>query len=232
MLDILKNHFKPSGFGDYAELCRRFHNLILADCKDVTDYTAQFRQLNNQLKALNATVILPESYLVQRYLLGLGPAYSVFQTTFAQTNKFFGEGHVTFNIVVGHVRNEETRQATQDTEPAAVMFVGKSIEKENRRVMEVDWCIHCEKSNHTAEVCRAKHPHLKKAFEKKRAEKRGYDGNKGGRDRKRPKTDKAEKKKEDDKPHYMRLVVKGAASSDSEPTFHFMVAQTTGLKIV
>src|SRR5438477_5484138 len=59
-LETLEANFRLRGIGVFADICRKFNNLTLGDCKDVTEYTTKFRQTDNELRALDPTLGLPE----------------------------------------------------------------------------------------------------------------------------------------------------------------------------
>ena len=82
--EILERNYKPQGDGTFQDLSDRFFMIMLADYKNVEDYTKAIKKLSNQVAKLGVTI--PESLVILRYLQGLGSAYSVFYTSFT-TNK-------------------------------------------------------------------------------------------------------------------------------------------------
>ena len=124
-LTILESSFRPYGSRVFTELCKRFYELTLADCKSVTDYAKRFRKVQNELISLHPTLTLPEPFVVQKFLHGLGPAYDMFHFTFNQAHNILpqmpakGEApqlHVTFDITALEAINEERRIASQEEE--------------------------------------------------------------------------------------------------------------------
>ena len=124
-LTILESNFRPYGSGVFTELCKRFYKLTLADCKSVTDYAERFRKVRNELILLHPTLTLPEPFVVQKFLHGLGPAYDMFQSTFNQAHNILpqmpveGEAPqlpVTFDITALKAINKEWQIASQEEE--------------------------------------------------------------------------------------------------------------------
>ena len=181
----LKPNFCQQGSGVFTELCKQFYKLTLADCKDVTEYTEKFRKIRNELISLHPFLALPESFVVQKFLHGLGPAYNIFQSTFNQTHNILlttsmiGQlpvPPVTFNLTAMAAVNEERRLANQkDTEARG--FLAAPHVNENEAVITVPYCTHCKMNYHTIETCHDLHPELKKAVAEKRKQ-RGKNNNK------------------------------------------------------
>jgi hypothetical protein len=117
MLNALKAYFKPQGSGVFSELCRRFNDLALNNCKGVTEYTEQLRRVMTEMAELHPSLKLPEPFVVQKFLHGLGSGYEVFQTTFNQTHDIIpGDGDktaITFNATSLAAINEERRIASE-----------------------------------------------------------------------------------------------------------------------
>jgi hypothetical protein len=169
---FLESNFKQQAFGVFTELCRRFYELTLSDCKDVSEYTEKFCKVRNELLSLHPTLALPEPFVVQKFLHGLGPAYNIFQSTFNQTHDILpvtaaaerpASTPVTFNVTSLAALNEERRLANQgDGVPAARGFVATPKSNSSEALITVKNCIGCDKNYHTIDECWEKHPHLKK----------------------------------------------------------------------
>jgi hypothetical protein len=185
-LDTLEASFKPRGDGMFNELSNRFFDLALQEYKDVAEYTRAFRKLENQLQSLNSYAVLPQSWIIQRYLKGLGPSYSVFQTTFMQTHRILpdidGKGAVTFNETSLAVLNEEKRITAQEDSQAHAMVAHSLGSSASADTINVPYCTHCKRAFHTEHQCHLKHPELKTQFEKERGSR--------GQGRKRQRRDK------------------------------------------
>src|SRR4051812_18603436 len=66
MMKALKSFYKPRGIGTFSELCKRFNEVKLTDFSSVTEYSEAFKRIDNELKALNRTLTLPEPFLIQK----------------------------------------------------------------------------------------------------------------------------------------------------------------------
>jgi TfoX/Sxy family transcriptional regulator of competence genes len=163
MLNALKAYFKPQGSGVFSELCRRFNDLALNNCKGVTEYTEQLRRVMTEMAELHPSLKLPEPFVVQKFLHGLGSGYEVFQTTFNQTHDIIpGDGDktaITFNATSLAAINEERRIASEQN--TSQMLVATRISG-NKATIQVDYCGHCKKYYHTEDKCFLLHPELKK----------------------------------------------------------------------
>ena len=103
MFQTLEEEFRPSGSGTFALLCQRFQEVTLASCKDVSEYVQEFRKIQNELRALDKSLVFPAPFLVHKFLHELGPAYNIFRTTFNQTRNILPEPEkpaVTFDVTV------------------------------------------------------------------------------------------------------------------------------------
>ncbi|KAF2400566.1 hypothetical protein EJ06DRAFT_476200, partial [Trichodelitschia bisporula] len=82
----LEQHYKPSGSAYFRDLDRKYQELRLADCKDVTDFAQRLGHAYHELVALDASVELSEHFLVNKFLNGLGEDYDNFITAFEQNH--------------------------------------------------------------------------------------------------------------------------------------------------
>lgn len=78
----LRAEFELAGSGRYQELCHNFTNLTLAKCANISEYSANFTQLHDEMVTIHVHLSLPEPFLVQAYLGGLGDSFKEFITAF------------------------------------------------------------------------------------------------------------------------------------------------------
>jgi hypothetical protein len=164
MLDTLRLG-RSTGAGKLIDLTTRFYALTLAECKNISDFSNQLSQINNELKDLHESVAFTSVQLILRFLQGLGSAYEIFITTFQQTHNLIqtpGNPAVDWDTVVQKAFDEEQRQSSSATSAGAA-FMANSRPSNAR-----DFCDHCKKPYHTEAKCFLKHPHLKKDFDTKR----------------------------------------------------------------
>jgi len=121
---------------------------------------------------LHPSLKLPEPFIVQKFLQGLGSGYEVFQTTFNQTHDIIpGDGDeaaVTFNATSLAAINEERRTISEQN--TSQILVATRING-NKATIQVDYCRHCNKYYHTEEKCFVLHPELKKKKRDKKGKK-------------------------------------------------------------
>jgi len=170
LMEALKKRFRPSGVGVFQELCTSFENLKLSDYNDIDEYQAKFRKIRNQFTTLSSEIVFPECYIVQKFLLGLGPAYSNFQTSFNQNHRVLpadADGDevayqgISFNEVVSKVLDEEKRMKVAEGTTALLASTNPDV-----RAINVKFCTICNKPYHDKNTCWIAHPELK--VEKKR----------------------------------------------------------------
>lgn len=175
-LKKIEDNYKPKGSGVYTELVRRLHSISLAGEKSVEQYTQRFREVDTELKAFDAEATLPEAYLIQLYFIGLGDAYSIFHTTFAQTHKFFGTEKTSFDEVTLAARNEEQRLNSSQTNVS--LFANKRKASQSTRTAQAHGqankgaCKTCKglgrSANHKESDCYAQHPEKAPAWFKEK----------------------------------------------------------------
>jgi hypothetical protein len=174
LIDALKKRFRPSGVGVFQELCTSFENLKLSDFKDVDEYQAKFRKVRNQFSTLSSEIVFPECYIVQKFLLGLGPAYSNFQTSFNQNHKVLpadADGDqvayqgISFNEVVSKVLDEEKRMKVAEGTTALLASTNPDV-----KAINVKFCTICNKPYHDKSTCWIAHPELKTERKRKQGQ--------------------------------------------------------------
>ena len=181
-LATLEDEFKPRGPGTFAILCQRFEEISLAQCKDVTDYVEQFRMVLNELRTLDKSLVFPGSFLVQKFLHGLGPSYNIFRTTFNQTRNILPEGNtpaISFDLTARAaiaeertLNSQEEIKAYQAKHSRGSIQAFKATAGKNQVLEAVDICSHCGKRYHTKDNCFELHPALKEAHQKKKEDKK------------------------------------------------------------
>jgi hypothetical protein len=173
MMSTIRDYFRPRGMGVYTELCKRFNDITLGQYKNVTEYIEAFNRIDNEMKALDANLALPEPFRIQKLLLGLGEAYSAFQASFNQTRVVLatssGETTVTFSITARLILDEEKRIQVEESMRAGANYSlvssSSAPQKTGKHYVEVDHCDYCNKNYHREENCRKKHPHLQKQWD-------------------------------------------------------------------
>jgi hypothetical protein len=173
MMDTLRAG-KSSGAGKLIDLTSRFYAVNLSDCKDVTDLSNTLAQINNELKDLHYTAAFTTVQLVLRFLQALGSAYEIFVTTFQQTHNLIesdGNPATSFDVVTQKAFDEEQRQHSSISGAGTALFA-QGTSNPNVRMMETEWCTHCQKPGHTEPKCFATHPYLLKEHRAKKSAKR------------------------------------------------------------
>jgi len=79
MMATLEAYYRPRGIGVFSELCRKLDEIRRTEYQSVMEYGEAFRRIDNELIALDQKLALPEPYLIQKYLLGLGEKYASLQ---------------------------------------------------------------------------------------------------------------------------------------------------------
>lgn len=80
--DALEETFKGAGSTRYESLCNTLLDLSLATSKSVPDFGAKLQKVWSEMTALNEKATLPECFVVQHFLKGLGPQFHPFKTSF------------------------------------------------------------------------------------------------------------------------------------------------------
>lgn len=78
----LRSNYEPSGSGQYDKLCSRFNDIALSVCSGVGNFGSELRKIWEQMRAIDKSVALPEAFVVQKFLYGLGSEFNDFRTSF------------------------------------------------------------------------------------------------------------------------------------------------------
>lgn len=78
----LRSNYQPSGSGQYDKLCSRFNDIALSACSGVGNFGSELRKIWEQMQAIDKLVALPEAFVVQKFLFGLGGEFHDFRTSF------------------------------------------------------------------------------------------------------------------------------------------------------
>ncbi|KAF2395613.1 hypothetical protein EJ06DRAFT_462022, partial [Trichodelitschia bisporula] len=174
----LEQHYKPSGSAYFRNLDRKYQELRLADCKDVTDFAQRLGHAYHELVALDASVKLSEHFLVNKFLNGLGEDYDNFITAFEQNNcllplrnaeKAITTAAVSFSTVRKAVQEEEHKKKVRREVSTAFLSRAKPPKSSIRRKE----CTDCGRSGYTTEECWETYPELRKAHDIRRKRKKG-----------------------------------------------------------
>jgi hypothetical protein len=155
----LESEFKGSGSGHYEELCIQFNDITLASCSSVAEYGSKFQQILDGMKAVHTTVELPEPFTVQKFLYGLGDAFSTFKTTFnlqftivpiaGSTPSEAEQPAVSLRRTIKAAEEHESRSIIDDSSKA--FFNGRSSNR-TTAINRFTECIHCHR-RHPGPVC-------------------------------------------------------------------------------
>ena len=78
MLNVIDVYYKPTSSELYIELVRQLHSINISPEGNVRQYEKDFHKVNVEIINLNDSLSLPESYLIQFFLIRLDKAYDVF----------------------------------------------------------------------------------------------------------------------------------------------------------
>lgn len=78
----LRAGYQPSGSGQYDKLCTKFNDISLSSCSGVGNFGSELRKIWEQMRAIDKSVALPEAFVVQKFLYGLGSEFHDFRTSF------------------------------------------------------------------------------------------------------------------------------------------------------
>jgi hypothetical protein len=78
----LRSSYQPSGSGQYDKLCSQFNDIALSACTRVGNFGSELRKIWEQMRAIDKSVTLPEAFVVQKFLYGLGSEFNEFRTSF------------------------------------------------------------------------------------------------------------------------------------------------------
>lgn len=172
MLDTIAKNYKPKGSGLYTELVRQLLGITIEPEGGVRQYEKDFRKVNAEIADLDPNSLLPQAFLVQLFLMGLGDSFEVFVTTYTQTHTLFGDNAVKFDEVTYAAVNEERRMLSSNNANVAMLAhrnhkgKGKHSTKENHdHDGHRETCGLCKaagrKFRHPPAKCWTKFPHLK-----------------------------------------------------------------------
>ena len=176
MLDAIAKYYKPKGSGLYTELIRQLLGITLTSEGGVRQYEKDFRKVTAEIASLHKSLALPEPFLIQLFLMGLGDSFDVFVTTYTQTHELYDDKAVKFDEVIYAAVNEETRLLSSKDGGVAMYAVrngsGKGKGKQSARHHEAggsetnrETCPPCKaagrKFRHPPAKCWTKFPHLK-----------------------------------------------------------------------
>lgn len=170
----LEDFYRPRGLATYSSLCKRLREISLTDFKNVSEYTDAFTRINNELKHLGSIAEVPEPFLIQQYLRGLGDQYSSFEAIYNQMKDFsFDEEKAKKNPTLQDTAraalDEEQRLLNKDgAEPTQVAMLASSTvpanirgstvaigkPKQGRLTLEVDYCERCNMIFHNLKSCK------------------------------------------------------------------------------
>ncbi len=176
ILSKIELRFRATGSAVFFFLDREYHELTLADCTGVMDYSEKLRKAKNELLELDSSCKIGEPHFVHKFLSGLGTGYKIFLATFSQTHSLIGAtaadgfavvGAVTFDEAVMAAEKEEQRMKHQEEPESAYIGIGTKTNPD-QVTLNVPYCTHCHKNYHTATDCWALHPDLKKQSNNKK----------------------------------------------------------------
>lgn len=179
ILQELEERYRAMGSITFQRLDSKFNELTLANCTSVSDFSEQLGKTRLEILALDSTCTISNPKYVNKFLQGLGPAYSTFLLGFYLNHsllpkwdaiKKITQPAVTFEQAVIAAKREEESQRVEDRRMAtAAMSARKGTEQgtvlEQPRVR----CTRCRKPFHTVDKCWHLHPELKEEWEKHNA---------------------------------------------------------------
>ena len=170
ILSKLKLRFQPKGSAIFQQLDFNYLDLSLEKCKGISEFAEKLREARNEIQDLDETCKISEPHFVNKFLTGLGPAYSIFLTSFYQTHRLIPERDskgeitkeaVTFDdAVIAAEKEEQAQQFTERNKEATVLLAHAQT---GTRV-----CGHCHKTGHLREKCWRLYPDERKVFDERR----------------------------------------------------------------
>ena len=166
ILTTLITNFEPEGEDLLQDLSRRFLLLRLEDFKNVNDYVNEYRRCVRDFAA--QSTILPETFLILKFKIGLSSAFDAFCMTWEQTHKTIPKPGVkvaTLDQLIVDARNAEKqvhiRAHVNDSAATTFMLARPSGLAGDSRMIEVKHCTHCRRDRHIKSECHELHPELK-----------------------------------------------------------------------
>ena len=163
-----------SGTGMIAELLHKFWNMRLQDYKDVQEYGNTFRQIDEDLQAINEKEGLSETHMLFKFMEGLDSSFDRHVADFKRNRVFVQPSAdqpaatdanarlqvVSFSELVRATQTEEIGIKQRETAHIAHAATHVALAAGQR---VVDWCDHCRRSGHLETGCFKKHEHLRPA---------------------------------------------------------------------
>lgn len=144
----LRSNYEPSGSGQYDKLCSRFNDIALSVCSGVGNFGSELRKIWEQMRAIDKSVALPEAFVVQKFLHGLGSEFNDFRTSFNLHYTIVpmtvaGETHeaVTLKKTIAAAEDFEARNLK--TEASQAFLARTSGEKRANTGFKRKFCPHC-----------------------------------------------------------------------------------------
>lgn len=144
----LQSNYQPSGSGEYDRLCSRFNDIALSVCSGVGNFGSELRKIWEQMRAIDKSVALPEAFVVQKFLYGLGSEFTDFRTSFnlhytivPMTVAGKTQDAVTLKRTVAAAEEFEARNLK--TEGSKVFLARTSSEKRASTGFKRKQCPHC-----------------------------------------------------------------------------------------
>ena len=168
-LTPLQKNYKPKGSGLYTELVRQLHSITISSERGVRQYEKDFRKVNAEIADLDNSLVLPEPYLIQLFLMGSGEVFEVFVTTYTQTHVLYGPRAAKFDEVSYAAVNEELRILSAK-DGGLAMFAARSAKGKSKvtgnssdgdREISLPCKIAGRKYRHSTVKCWTEFPHLK-----------------------------------------------------------------------
>ena len=98
---VMKTHSQIRRTDKFIELFRQFNSLCYdSSFPNVEAYANKFQELNYEMSAMD--VIISEPFLIVRFLHGLGPAFTLFETVFLQTHDIIKDEYSKREVVTLH----------------------------------------------------------------------------------------------------------------------------------
>ena len=113
MLNTIAKDYQPKGTGLYRELVRRIFSLSLGE-GGVRQYEKDFRKVTSDITSLHKTLTIAEPLRILIFLMRLGDAYDMFESSYTQNHDLFGDKAVRFQKVIVAAINEEARISSKE----------------------------------------------------------------------------------------------------------------------
>lgn len=149
--------YQPSGFSSEFLISRELFSTTLGGCKgSIEDYLTRIRQLTDELSARNLAI--PNKVIAAYTLSNLGPEWENTVAIISQTYRS-QNGDIDLTALFSQLIDESRRRK-------ALYHLDEMVMTTQNRPIRPK-CPHCRMTNHTAEKCWIKHPHLRPKKAKK-----------------------------------------------------------------